>query len=94
VPLPDIHTERALIVRAEDALHAGNPVDAIAALEEHYRLCRGGGALAETREDNWVVALLHAGRADEARVHIERLARIRPQNPNLDTYRAAAGVSR
>jgi hypothetical protein len=42
----------------------------------------------------WIQALLLVGRADEARAHIERLARLHPDNPNLETYRAEAGVHR
>jgi hypothetical protein len=93
-PFPDAHMERSLIVKAEGALGAGNAEAALAAAEEHAQLCRGGGALAFSREDVWIRALLAAHRAGEAEAHIERLARMAPDNPNLDTYRAAAAASR
>jgi RNA polymerase sigma factor (sigma-70 family) len=91
---PGIHAERAMLVKAETALATGETAAALAAAEEHSRMCHGGGILAPFREDVWIRALLRAGRIGEARARIDRLDRLYPGNPNIDTYRAAAGAPR
>lgn len=85
---PDAAAERALLTKATSALASGDSASAIGALQEHARRFPRG-VLAEEREVYWISALLRAGRRDEARGRVERLARSNPNHPRLAEFRRA-----
>jgi TolA-binding protein len=72
--------EVAILSRATSALHAGRPLDALKALDEHQRRFPSG-ALVEERRAARAQALCELGRRNEAEVELGRLAQSAPQSP-------------
>jgi RNA polymerase sigma factor (sigma-70 family) len=85
-------TERKLMRKAEDALHANNVGLALQAVEEHARIFHGGGRLAETRDAYWITALRRAGRMADAEERLERFAQSYPGSQHLPGLRAGMDV--
>lgn len=72
--------EMRLLARANTAMRAGNPAQALATLDEHARTF-AAGQLAPERDYQRAVALCELGRKDAARKVVAAFARSHPKSP-------------
>jgi len=84
--------EVAILSQASSDLHAGRPVDALKALEEHQRRFPTG-ALAEERTAARIRALCALGRVNEAQTDLTMLSRSIPDSPHLARARKVCGLA-
>lgn len=87
-PASTLPQEVALLRRAQRAINAERPAEALTILADHA-VRFPGGVMAEEREAARVVALCRAGRAAEARAAAARFLRERPSSPLAARVRAA-----
>lgn len=87
-PRSSLAAERELLDRARSRLAAGEPQDALGALEQHAKRFPRG-QLSEEREAMWVNVLALVGRADDARAKGEAFARRFPNSLMGSSVQAA-----
>jgi hypothetical protein len=87
-PANAMDEELAVLHRAQEALRAGNPDEAVRVLDR-YDATHAGAALQEERRAARILAACKAGHSSQARADAERFLRERPDSPLGGRVRAA-----